>query len=124
MTSESLVHTRALLTALEGQGYTHLCWSCLACGLECARGLQLLRIRGRLKKDSTAISVGRQLRCPRCFHRPEPDMVWPSKGRSVCANTASDDACKADHGDVLNITAESSAEEADLMGVCGRGKDG
>ena len=51
MTSESLVHTRALLTALEGQGYTHLCWSCLACGLECARGLQLLRIRGRLKKD-------------------------------------------------------------------------
>src|SRR5512144_1298982 len=105
MTSESLVHTRALLTALEGQGYTRLCWSCLACGLECARGLQLLRIRGRLKKDSTAISGGRQLRCPRCFHRPESDMVWRSKGRSVCADTASDDACKADHGDVLNITA-------------------
>ena len=89
MTFDPFAHTRALLTALEAQGYTHLSWSCAACGLECARGFQLLRIRGRLKKDSTALSVGRQLRCPRCFHRPEPDMVTPSKGRSGYANQRS-----------------------------------
>ena len=51
MTFDPFAHTRALLTALEAQGYTHLSWSCAACGLECARGFQLLRIRGRLKKD-------------------------------------------------------------------------
>ena len=50
---------------------------------------------------------------------PQPTQ---SVSRVLTADT--DDACKADHGDVLNITAESSAEEADLMGVCGRGKDG
>ena len=71
MTLESLAPTRALLVTLEAQGYTHLCWSCAACGLECARGFQLLRIRGKLKKDSTALSVGRQLRCPRCADSDE-----------------------------------------------------
>ena len=87
MTFKSLVHTRALLTELEARGHTHLSWSCIACGLECARGLQLLRIRGRLKKDSTIVSVGRQLRCPRCFHRPEPNMIRPSKGRAADRQT-------------------------------------
>ena len=51
MTFDPFAHTRALLTALEARGYTHLCWSCAACGLECGRGFQLLRIRGRLKRD-------------------------------------------------------------------------
>jgi hypothetical protein len=86
MTLETLEHVRELLTALEARGYTHLCWSCAVCGLACARGFQLLRIRGKLKNDSTALSVGRQLRCPRCFHRPEPDVIRPSKGRSGYTN--------------------------------------
>jgi DNA-directed RNA polymerase subunit RPC12/RpoP len=77
------------LADLEAQGYTHLRWSCAECGLECARGFQLLRIRGRLNKDSTVLSVGRQLRCPRCFHRTDPDVVRPSKGRSDIMNANS-----------------------------------
>ena len=51
MTSETPEHVHSLATALEAQGYTHLRWRCAVCGLECARGFQLLRIRGKLKKD-------------------------------------------------------------------------
>ena len=75
MTFDDLAKPPILLTTLETQGYTHLCWKCTACGLECARGFQLLRIRGRLGNDSTITSVARKLRCPRCFHRPSPEMV-------------------------------------------------
>jgi hypothetical protein len=69
------------LTTLEAQGYTHLYWKCTACGLECARGFQLLRIRGRLGNDSSIASVARKLRCPRCFHRPSSEMGKASKDR-------------------------------------------
>jgi hypothetical protein len=65
MMLNDVAKTPVPLTTLEAQGYTHLSWKCTACGLECARGFQLLRIRGRLRNDSSIASVARKLRCPR-----------------------------------------------------------
>ena len=74
-------HAPRLMTSLEAQGYTHASWKCTGCGLKCARGFQLLRIRGKLAIDATISSIARQLRCPRCFRRPDPERVEASKGR-------------------------------------------
>src|SRR3954470_23824921 len=81
ITGTTTAHAPILMTSLEAQGYTHASWKCNGCGLKCARGFQLLRIRGKLAIDATISSIARQLRCPRCFRRPDPEMVEASKGR-------------------------------------------
>jgi hypothetical protein len=81
ITGTPTAHAPGLMTSLVGQGYTHASWKCTGCGLKCARGFQLLRIRGKLATDATISSIARQLRCPRCFRRPDPGMLEASKGR-------------------------------------------